>query len=510
MLNPRTALVAAVVFLVFGHPLHSETPRETRSCLAAQQPGPCLVNLVRASRRDQELASSLTPSHQKLVKDALDALLASAPDDVDSHLQLLLESALASEIAEQNDGLGERYQMVCKAASDAPTVRSTLFCAFAELKVAMLGNDENAVKGAADKLLKTVPEASSDKPEQTAIILAKRPAEFDEQMFAAVALADYAFAIHKVDRLAAANAAGSAIKILLPFAENAQVDLTVASNVSSAILLIIPQPWDSDSGQFNTLALVRQAAHLSEVAFGKDNPRLFDVLSQLQFQLWNSRFDAMATELKESKDTVRKGDSGDPLAELDKPKQDKPASEGLLQENKALIQRLYSLALADPDAFRQEKHLEDLVTSIGSVDDMEAFAAQVLDKRVRIIDEAVVRGKLPISVQYESMLKVAENNLTKASKRAAGLATIEDVSSKLAKLSDSSKHLPRALLAEVHARSAAVQFGKSALRVQLPKAKAALKRADSLIKAQRPDPGADVMDLVQAEAVIEDMKKPNN
>jgi hypothetical protein len=195
----------------------------------------------------------------------------------------------------------------------------------------------------------------------------------------------------------------------LPFAEKSQIDLTTANHVASAAMDITPQPRDAGAKEVDALPLVRQAAHLSELAFGKDNPRIFDHLSQLQFHLWNSRFGAMDTELKESKEIQKKGDSGDPLADLNK--EDKAGSTDLLQENKALIERLHALVLSEQDAPRQEQHLEALASSVGSVDDMEPFLAQLLDKRAPLVEQAVAQGKLPVSVKYESLLKVAENNL---------------------------------------------------------------------------------------------------
>src|SRR5262245_49968584 len=80
-----------------------------------------------------------------------------------------------------------------------------------------------------------------------------------------------------------------------------------------------------------------------------------------------SRFDGLASEIKDSQEIEKKGDSGDPLDELKKG--DKATSNDLLQENKDLIQRLYSLALSEQDAARQEQHLESLASSVGAVDD---------------------------------------------------------------------------------------------------------------------------------------------
>ena len=370
----------------------------------------------------------------------------------------------------------------------------------------MLGNDTNSVAASADNLLKLVPGASSSDPQGTAAALAKRTPDSDEQMFTAEALADYGLAKKEADRAQALKTVDSAIEILYAFAEKSQLDLTTANNVSLIALAIAPMPWETGAKEVDSLPVVLRAAHLSELAFGKDNPRIFDQLAQLQFHLWNARFGALASELKDSQETQKTGDSGNPLDELQK--RAKPTSDDLLQENKDLIGRLYSLAVGEQDAERQEQHLETLANNVAPIEDLSSFLSELLDKRAELVDEAVSRGKLPIAVRYESMIKRAENDLGKNEKRRAALVTIDDVSNKLANLDKSAKRLPRALLAEVQARTTAVKIARAPLNDQMPKADVALKRADTIVRSNSADPGVTVMDLMMATEEFEQLKKP--
>jgi hypothetical protein len=465
----------------------------------------------------------LDPRHLTLAESAVALASQLVPDDAGARARLLFEVALAAQLAGETDGVPEKYEHVCQAPSSTTgrpaDASADQWCRLAGLKIAMMGTDADAVVDAAKAVLGAVAGAPEIRPEEIVARLIQAAATLDTRMLVAEALSDLAVVRYESDRKFALEAIGAAFDVLT--AGTLDLDVTVASHVVSAALLVIPQPWDSDAEQFDAVPVARRALKLAEAAFGADNPRIWDALTQLQFQVWNSRFAILASTLK---DDPRQGKVEEqvqpklddwnplfqrPLMTLPAPLPDhldKSLTADVDNESKLLIDRLYALALHERNERRQEVRLEQLASSVSELDDMDELHRQILTKRASLIEEGVAHNRLPLAMKLQASVTLAEIDLAHTNTRNAAVARIENVSEELAQLDDGSEDLGRALLAVIRARIHLIAIDESTQVVQLPKATSLLMRAKDVVANNRSRAGISEIDLIALSRRLDELR----